>query len=414
MANGLKQMKSLARHIALRGTSSKNMMVHIATSAVAVSIAVVIISLSVIFGFKEQISALVSGTVADITISSPYGKRQPELHPINDNESLLNILSSTGNIAHTERYAVRSCVVRGEEGAMGIALKGIGAEADTKIFAERMVEGALPRIEEARRKEILLSQSVAEKIGAKCNGRVELLLLEGDTPRREVFKVCGIYRSALGETGAELALSDIRNVQKLNGWEPSQISGYACRLYDTDLSDQSTDIINLRLMHEYEGEENLAAVSAREEHADIFGWLETHDVNATVILTIMLVVAIFNMVTALLILVLERTRMVGTLLSLGMQQSTIRRIFTYRAVQIIAVGMVIGNALAIALLLLQQHFHLVKLDETGYFLAEVPVSLGWGWMVAINILFATIIIVITHLATAIVGRVKVADAIKYN
>ena len=407
-------MKSLARHIALRGTSSKNMMVHIATSAVAVSIAVVIISLSVIFGFKEQISALVSGTVADITISSPYGKRQPELHPINDNESLLNILSSTGNIAHTERYAVRSCVVRGEEGAMGIALKGIGAEADTAIFAERMVEGALPRIEEARRKEILLSQSVAEKIGAKCNGRVELLLLEGDTPRREVFKVCGIYRSALGETGAELALSDIRNVQKLNGWEPSQISGYACRLYDTDLSGQSTDIINLRLMHEYEGEENLAAVSSREEHADIFGWLETHDVNATVILTIMLVVAIFNMVTALLILVLERTRMVGTLLSLGMQQSTIRRIFTYRAVQIIAVGMAIGNALAVALLLLQRHFHLVKLDETGYFLAEVPVSLEWGWMVAINILFATIIIVITHLATAIVGRIKVADAIKYN
>ena len=389
-------------------------MVHIATSAVAVSIAVVIISLSVIFGFKEQISALVSGTVADITISSPYGKRQPELHPINDNESLLNILSSTGNIAHTERYAVRSCVVRGEEGAMGIALKGIGAEADTAIFAERMVEGALPRIEEARRKEILLSQSVAEKIGAKCNGRVELLLLEGDTPRREVFKVCGIYRSALGETGAELALSDIRNVQKLNGWEPSQISGYACRLYDTDLSGQSTDIINLRLMHEYEGEENLAAVSSREEHADIFGWLETHDVNATVILTIMLVVAIFNMVTALLILVLERTRMVGTLLSLGMQQSTIRRIFTYRAVQIIAVGMAIGNALAVALLLLQRHFHLVKLDETGYFLAEVPVSLEWGWMVAINILFATIIIVITHLATAIVGRIKVADAIKYN
>ena len=407
-------MKSLARHIALRGTSSKNMMVHIATSAVAVSIAVVIISLSVIFGFKEQISALVSGTVADITISSPYGKRQPELHPINDNESLLNILSSTGNIAHTERYAVRSCVVRGEEGAMGIALKGIGAEADTAIFAERMVEGALPRIEEARRKEILLSQSVAEKIGAKCNDRVELLLLEGDTPRREVFKVCGIYRSALGETGAELALSDIRNVQNLNGWEPSQISGYACRLYDTDLSGQSTDIINLRLMHEYEGEENLAAVSAREEHADIFGWLETHDVNATVILTIMLVVAIFNMVTALLILVLERTRMVGTLLSLGMQQSTIRRIFTYRAAQIIAVGMAIGNALAIALLLLQRHFHLVKLDETGYFLAEVPVSLEWGWMVAINILFATIIIVITHLATAIVGRIKVADAIKYN
>ena len=407
-------MKSLIRHIALRGTSSKNMMVRIATSAVAVSIAVVIICLSVIFGFKEQISALVSGTVADITISNPYGKRQPELHPIRDNESLRSILATTGNIAQIERYALRSCVIRGKDGAMGIAIKGIDAEANTSIFEERLIDGALPRIEEARRKEILLSQSLAEKIGAECNDRVELLLLEKDTPRREVFKVCGIYRSALGETGAELALTDIRNVQKLNGWEPSQISGYACRLYDSELSDRSADIINLRLMHEYEGEENLAATSSREEHADIFGWLETHDVNATVILTIMLLVAIFNMVTALLILVLERTRMVGTLKSMGMQNSTIRSIFTYRSVQIIAVGMVVGNALAITLLLLQRHLHIVKLDETGYFLAEVPVSLEWGWIVAINALFAAIIVAVTHLATAIVGRIKVAEAIKYN
>ncbi len=407
-------MKSLARHIALRGTSSQNMMMHIATAAVAVSIAVVVITLSVIFGFKEQISALVSGSLSDITISNPYGSRQPELHPISDNEELRNILNTTGNIANTERYALRSCIVRGEDGAMGIALKGVEAEANTTLFAERLEEGILPRFEEARRKEILLSQSVASKIGAKCNDRIEILLLEGDTPRREVFKVCGVYRSALGETGAELALTDIRNVQKLNGWEPTQISGYACRLYDSELAEQSADIINLRLMREYEGEENLAAVSSREQHADIFGWLETHDVNATVILTIMLIVAIFNMVTAMLILVLERTRMVGTLKSLGMQNSTIRRIFTYRAAQIIAVGIVIGNILALALLLAQKYLHIVKLDETGYFLSEVPVSLGAGWIVAINILFITLILAITHFATAIVGRIKVAEAIKYN
>ncbi len=387
---------------------------HIATAAVAVSIAVVVITLSVIFGFKEQISALVSGSLSDITISNPYGERQPELHPINDNQSLHTLITTTGNIAHTERYALRSCVARGKEGAMGIALKGIDATADLSLFAERLEEGSLPRFEDARRKEILLSQSVAQSIGAECNDRIELLLLESDTPRREVFKVCGVYRSALGETGAALALTDIRNVQKLNGWKPTQISGYDCRLYDSEIAEQSTDILNLRLMHEYEGEESLAAVSSRERHADIFGWLETHDVNATVILTIMLIVALFNMVTALLILVLERTRMIGTLKSLGMQNSDIRRIFTYRAAYIILVGMAIGNVLAVAMLLAQKHLHLVKLDETGYFLSEVPVALGAEWIVSINILFAVIIIAVTHLATAIVGRIKVADAIKYN
>lgn len=407
-------MKSLARHIAFRGTSSKNAMVHIATAAVAISIAVVVISISVILGFKEQISALVSGTIADITISNPYGERQPELHPINDNESLHSLLATTGNIAHSERYALRSCVARGEEGAAGVALKGIDAKADISLFAERLVDGAMPRMEATRRKEILLSQSIASKIGAKCNGRIELLLLEGDTPRREVFKVCGIYRSALGETGAGLALTDIRNVQKLNGWEPTQISGYACRLYDSEIAEQSADIINLRLLHEYEGEESLVAISSRERHSEIFGWLETHNVNATVILTIMLIVAIFNMVTALLILVLERTRMVGTLKSLGMQNSTLRRIFTYRATQIIAVGIAIGNILALGLLLAQRYLHLIKLDESGYFLSEVPISLGAGWIIGVNTLFAMIIIAVTHLATAIVGRIKVAEAIRYN
>jgi lipoprotein-releasing system permease protein len=151
-------------------------MVRIATTAVAVSIAVAIITLSVIFGFKEQISALVSGSMSDITISNLYGERQPELHPINDNESLRSILATTANIAHTERYALRSCVARGKDGAMGIGLKGVDANADLALFAERLEEGALPRFEEARRKEILLSKSIASKIGVKCNDRIELLL----------------------------------------------------------------------------------------------------------------------------------------------------------------------------------------------------------------------------------------------
>ena len=389
-------------------------MVRIATAAVAVSIAVVVISLVVIFGFKEQISSLVSESVADITISQAYATRGSGNCPINDDETLYNLIASTDNVAHTERFAMRGCVIRGSKSAAGIALKGIDAEARTSFLAERLESGKMLKIEEARRKEILLSQSIATKIGAEADSRVELLILEGDTPRREVFKVCGIYRSALGDTGAELALTDIRNVQKLNDWEPTQISGYACRLHDSELSDRTADIINLRLMYEYEGEEPLAAESSREKHADIFGWLETHDINAAVIAVIMLIVAIFNMVTAMLILVLERTRMVGVLKSMGMQNRTIRRIFAHRAGRIIGIGVVIGNILALALLLAQKYLHLIKLDEDGYFLSEIPVALDAGWLVATNIAFVVIILAATYLATSIVGRIKVAEAIKYS
>ena len=407
-------MNSLIRHIAQRDTSSRNMMVRIATAAVAVSIAVVVISLAVIFGFKEQISSLVSGVAADVTISSPYSHRQPESHPITDNEALRKLITSTENIAGIEPYALRNAIVRGESGAEGVILRGVESAADLSLIESRLESGAMPQMDGARRKEVLLSRDLAQKIGAKNGSRIEIVLIEDDSPRREVFKVCGIYRSVLGNVASSLAITDIRNVQKINRWEQSQITGYACRLDAPELSIATADNINTRLIYDYQGEENIAAVSAEELHADIFGWLETHDVNATVILVIMLVVAIFNVVTALLILVLERTRMVGTLKSMGMANKAIRRIFTHHAARITLRGVVIGNAIALVLLVVQQQFHIVKLDESGYFLSEVPVALGAGWMVAVNILFATIIVAATHIATSIVGRIKVAEALKYE
>ena len=390
------------------------MMVHIATAAVAVSIAVAVISLSVIFGFKEQISSLVTAITSDVTIANPRSQRQPELYPINDNDTLRSIISSAENVSHIERYALRSGIIRAKEGAAAIALRGIDKEADIRLFGERLESGATPRLEGERRKEILLSQSLASQIGATTDSRVEIIIMEEDTPRRELFKVCGVYRSALGEEGGALALTDIRNIQKMNGWSPSQITGYACRLDDSSIDMLSADILNLRLLREYEGVEDISAVSASEQHSDIFGWLDTHDINATVVLSIMLIVAIFNVVTALLILVLERTRMVGILKSLGMQNKTLRQIFTYHAARIIVRGALIGNIVALVLLLIQRHFHIAKLDESGYFLSEIPVSIGVGWIVAINTLFIAIILAITHLATSIVGRIKVADAIKYS
>ena len=407
-------MNSLIRHIAQRDSSSRNMMVRIATAAVAVSIAVVVISLAVIFGFKEQITALVSGATADVTVSSPYAHRQPESHPITDNEELRKLITSTENIAHIEPYAVRNAIVRGEGGAEGISLRGVDSEADISLFASRLESGAMPEMEGARRKEILLSRDLARRIGAETGSRIEIVLIDEGSPRRELFKVCGIYRSVLGNVASSLAITDIRNVQKINRWDESQITGYVCRLDVPELALATAESINIRLIYDYQGEDNIAAVSAQELHGDIFGWLETHNVNATVILVIMLVVAIFNVVTALLILVLERTRMVGTLKSMGMTNKAIRRIFTHHAARITLRGLIIGNALALVLLVAQQMFHIVKLDESGYFLSEVPVALGAGWIVIVNILFAAIIVAVTHIATSIVGRIKVAEALKYE
>ena len=244
-------MKGLAWFIAKReiadGGTSRNVMVHIATAAVAISIAVVIISLAILFGFKEQVSALISGITPDVkvTVLEINSKQQPELYPINDSPELRGLITSSSEVSQIERYALRNGVIRGEDGAMGIVLKGVDSEANVALFASRLESGAMPRMEEARRKEILISEQLAKKIGAQTDSRVEILLMEGEKSRRELFKVCGIYRSTLGEEGCALALTDIRNVQKLNGWEASQISGYGCRLADSQFSEFCAAEINM-------------------------------------------------------------------------------------------------------------------------------------------------------------------------
>lgn len=389
-------------------------MQHIAAIAVAVSIAVALISSSVMVGFRNEITSLVSSTVSDIVVAPSFSMRQPELHPVTDSEALRTLITTTDNVAHIEPYAVRGGVLRSKRGAEGIVIKGVDASADFSYYTSRLISGDMLRIEEARRKELLISENIASTLHIESGDRVELLIIEGDTPRRELFKVCGIYRSALGDIGAEIALTDLRNVQRINGWATNQISGYACRLEYPTIGAQSADILNLRLLYEYEGEEGVAATSSQEAHAEIFGWLETHDVNMAVILTIMVIVALFNMVTAILILVLERTRMIGILKSMGMQNGAIRKIFTYRASIIVVRGLIVGNIIAMLLLLLQRHLHIVQLDESGYFLSEVPVAFDAWWIVGLNLLFVMVITSVVYIATSIVQRIDVADAIKFE
>lgn len=404
----------IARRTATDQSTPQNAMVHIATVAVAVSIAVVIISIAVMQGFRTEITKLVSGSVADISVMDFRSMRQPESFPITDSEELRNLITSNSNIDKVERYAMRGAILRTKSGSRGIAMKGIDSTANLSHFDQRLIEGRTPRLEESRHKEIAIAESISKSLNISTNDRIEIILLEQGAPRREIFKVCGIYRSALGEAGAKVVLTDIRNVQKLNGWDNSQITGYALLTTHPELAPETSDTINARLLHEYEGEESVAAISSQESHADIFSWLETHDVNTLVILSIMLIVAIFNMATALLILVLERTRMIGTLKAMGMTNGEIRKIFTHRATRVMWRGIVAGNIVAIALLLAQQHLHLIKLDETGYFLNEVPVSLDTWWIVGVNLLFMGIIAIVMHTATRVVQHIKVADAIKFQ
>ena len=408
---------NLPRYIANRtssqGDSSQGVMLHIATIAVAVSVAVMVLSLAVMTGFRDSISQLITDMAADITLCNP-NSLQRQSTPITDSEALKELIKTTPNVESVESFAIQSGVIRTDQGAMGFLLRGVGGDSHLSLFKERLAEGEMMQFTGGRRKELLLPNAIAKELNAEVGERVELLFMGEQAPHREVFKVCGIYNSALGDVGANLILTDIRNLQKINGWNSDQITGYAIRLHSADESPQTSNLLNFRLASEYEGDENLAAVSSQEAYAHIFGWLETHDINAVVILTIMLIVATFNMVTAILILVFDQTRMIGILKSLGMQNRSLRAIFSHRALRILLRGLLAGNTVAIALALAQKHLHIVKLDEMGYFLNEVPISLDAWSIVAVNLLFIVVVMAIVYLATTIVSRIEIAKSIKYE
>lgn len=401
----------IARRTAGEGPAATE---RIAAAAVAVSIAVMILTLAVISGFRREITAAVEGMVSAVTVTDVRSLAGSGETAVHDDSAVRSLILSTPGVRSTSVYALRGGAIRSKGGVAGTAVKGIAEESDLSFLERGLRSGALPRLTGDRRKEVLLTAACAAELGVAVGDRVELLFTDGGQLRREMMSVCGTCEAGLGEGGVQPAWTDIRNIRKINGWDDSLVSGWEVAVADFDRADAVADAINDRLAADYGGEDNLVAASARRQYAHIFGWLSTHDVNAAVIITIMLVVALFNMITALLILVLERTRTIGVLKSMGMSNGRIRSLFVWRAGFLAVRGLVWGNAAGIGLAALQMWTHAVKLDARGYFVSAVPVSLDAGRIVLLDVLFAAAIVAALAAAATIVSRIRPAEAMRYE
>ena len=378
----------IARRIARPSEENRpGVMVRIATVAVALSLSVMLISMAVIVGFKREVSRKIIGFAAHVEVTDIRSVRSMESYPIR------------------------------RTGELGVALKGIGPEYDTRFLEEILIEGELPRVSDSlRTKDLLLSRDVARKLKLRPGDKVEMLFIENDaSPRRDRFKVSGIYYSGMAELDDRLAVTDIRNVRRLTGWNDGEISGYELTLDEGADRELFTRALNRAMLYsDLEEVENLTASSVEQRYPTLFDWLRTHDVNAAVILTIMLVVALFNMVSVLLILVLERTRMIGLLKALGMNDGQLQRIFLCRAALIILKGMAWGNAAALLFCLGQRYGHFLKLDASGYLLSEVPIAVEWSWWLGVNLGAAAVILLLLTLPTYLVSYIRPDESIRYE
>ena len=392
-------------------------MERVAVVSVALGIVVMILALAVMMGFKREVSRKMTGFAAHVVLTDIRGVRTLDAQPLRRSERLEELIRTTPGFVSMSPYALRGGIIRTDGAVEGIALKGVDAGYDLRFFAEWLVEGALPRVGDSlRTKDVLISRNVARRLSLGVGDRIEMLFVEnGESQRRDRFKVSGIYSSGMDEMDDAVMLTDMRNVQRIAGWEPDEISGFEIFTDGLPFSEQFAGRLERALWLDESGAgDNLAVSTVQELYPNVFDWLRAHDVNAAVVLIVMLAVAFFNMASALLVLVLERTRTIGLLKALGMRDGMLRRIFLYRAAFVALRGLAWGNAAGLALCLVQRWTHVVKLSSEGYLLSEVPVALEWGWWLPLNAGFLAAIVALLVIPASIVSTVKPDEIIRYE
>lgn len=400
--------------------SRSTVMMRLASVTVGLGIAVMIITLSVVAGFRQQINGALRGMMADMTICDVSGFMRQESEAVRPSEEFVREVGALRGVKSISPQVVLNGMAKSGDNVAGLQLKGIDAEYATEWWQSVIVEGSLPDVAaEHRGKELLLSEATAQKLDVAVGDKVEMLFAVGDErPRRDRFKVSGIYRTGLEEMDLRLAVADMRDVRRIAGWADDEVSGYDVMLDDGADADVVSDEIFQIIDRRYDaGDESVGSLvvnSIRERFPVVYDWLKAHNINARVIIVIIMVVVLFNMAAAMLIMVLDRTAMIGSLKALGMRNGAIRRMFIYRAARLFVAGALWGNVVALVLVGVQAVWHPVELNPSGYMLTYLPVKVELWRVVLLNVGALAVTVVVMLLPSAMIARISPSESLKYK
>ena len=335
--------------------------------------------------------------------------------PISKNTALFDVASQLEEIRHSQIFALKAGIVKTENEMQGLVLKGIDKDFDWSFFQNALVEGSVLSINDSSLNNgIFLSNYVAKRLSVKAGDEIRMWFID-KRPRFRKFTISGVYETSLAEFDETFAIVDIKHVQRLNNWNSDQISGFELFINDFNkLDDITWDIRDIISGTFFEDGSRLRVINIVEKYPQIFDWLELQDLNVIVIISLMLVVAAFNMISGLLILILDRTYMIGILKSLGSRNFSIRKIFFYKSAYLIAKGMFWGNLFGIGLCLIQKKFELISLNPENYYLTTVPVNLNLWHLLLINIGAMIIIMFFLILPSMLISRISPSRAIRFN
>lgn len=390
--------------------------IRIATIGVAVGLAVMIISVGVVLGFKHTIRDKVIGFGSHITVANFMTLNSAEQYPVQMDDSMTNVLKHIEGIKHVQRYAMKQGILKTDNDFLGVMLKGIGPEYDLDFLKKNLVEGTLPKFsDEASHNKIVISKTIADKLNLKSGEKVFAYFINEQGVRTRRFIVSGIYETNLKHFDESFCYTDIYTCNKLNGWQKDEMSGAELLVSDfnslNSIDQRVIKKVNKTIDH-YGN--TYTSETIQEMNPQIFSWLDLMDLNIWIILALMVAVAGVTMISGLLIIILERTQMIGTLKALGSRNRQIRYTFMWFALFIIIRGLVWGDIIGLGLLAMQHYTGLVQLDPQTYYVNQVPVEFNWLLFIALNIATMLISIIVLIGPSYLISHIHPAKSMHYE
>ena len=375
-----------------------------------------IITVSVVLGFKHTIRNKVIGFGSHIQVHNLLTYSGTDPHPICINDSLMNVLKHIDGVDHVQRYSYTQGILKTDDDFLGAMFKGIGPEYDTSFLKAHLTEGEIPQFSDTTSHyQLLMSKMIADKMRLKAGDKVYAYFIDNDDVRTRRYTVCGIYQTNMTRFDESLCFTDIYTASRLNGWNSNQFTGAEMTVKDFNRLDETADLFIQDINRTSDDEGNtLTSETIYEAYPQVFSWLELLDLNVWIILILMICVAGFTMISGLLIIILERTQMIGILKAIGSRNAMIRHTFLWFSVFIIGQGLLWGNIIGIGIVLIQQYTGIIALDPQTYYVSEAPMELNIPLVVLINVATLLICVFVLIAPSYLISHIHPAKSMRYE
>jgi lipoprotein-releasing system permease protein len=390
--------------------------IKIAIAGVAIGLAAMILALSIVIGFKSEVRNKVVGFGSHIQITNLANNNSYQMHPVCVTPELLDALQELPGIKHAQTFATIPGIIKTDSAFQGIVLKGVGDDYDWNFFKKNLIEGNIINPKDTTiENQVIVSKLIANKLDLKIGDSFLTYFIQDEKPRFRKFNITGIYNTNLEEYDKLFVITDINIIRNLNKWEADEVSGIELLVKNFDDLDKiQQNVFREMMVYRDRNDNTFLSRSIKEMNPMIFNWLELLDMNVVIIMILMFAISIFTMISGLLIIILERTNMIGMLKTLGARDYSVRKVFLYVSSFLIIKGMIWGNIIALAILLLQDKFGFIKLDPETYYVSEMPIDINIFYILLINI--GTLILSVLAMVgpSYIIAKISPAKSLRFE